>query len=279
MLNGIKSILVGITEEGVEEPSSALGYALSLARQAGAHMTVLATSVRINITHAYVSDFANSLVAAENRRIQALAEAIAERSRGEAEAAGVTCTVESRQLSYQELLKRFVAQARVNDIAVLDAESTTIDVDRGLIESLLFESGRPLILVPPEARAFSARRVMVAWDGSAQAARAMTDALPFLRDADAVDVVSIIREKDLSGLLPGADAAAFLSRHGVKAVEIDLPIGPDGIAATLLRYLERNPVDMVVMGAYKNSMLWEWFTGGVTQTLLKASPVPLLLSH
>lgn len=279
MLQGIKNILVGITEEGVDEPSSALGYALSLARQTGAHMTVHATSVRISLTHAAVSDFASSLVAAENRRLQALAEAVAERSRGAAEAAGVNCTVESRQLSYQELLKSFIAQARVNDIAILDAESTTIDVDRGLIESALLESGRPLLLVPPNTRTFAGDRIVVAWDGSAQAARAMSDALPFLRAAEAVDLVCIIKEEELARKLAGADAAAFLARHGVKVTETDLPLGRDGVAPTLLRYLERTPADMVVMGAYKNSMLWEWLAGGVTQSLLKTNPVPLFLAH
>ncbi|MEP9377419.1 universal stress protein [Aquabacter sp. CN5-332] len=279
MLHGIKSILVGITEEGVDEPSTALGYALSLARQAGAHMTVQAASVRISLTHASVSDFANNLVAAENRRLQVLAEAVAERSRGAAEAAGVTCTVESRQLSYQDLLKSFLAQARVNDLAILDAETTTIDVDRGLIESALFESGRPLLLVPPKVRTFAANRIVVAWDGSAQAARATHDALPFLRAAEAVDLVSIIHERELAGTLAGADMAAFLSRHGVNVTETDLPAGPDGIAQTLLRYLERHPADMAVMGAYKSSMLWEWIAGGVTQSLLKSNPVPLLLAH
>ncbi|TCT06187.1 universal stress protein [Aquabacter spiritensis] len=279
MLQGIKSVLVGVTEEGIEESASALGYALSLARQAGAHLTVQATSVRINLHHAVVSDFATSLIAAENRRIQALAEAVAERSRGEAEAAGVTCTVESSQLSYQELLKSFVAQARVNDLAVLDAETATVDVDRGLIENVLFESGHPLLLVPPKARSFSARRVVVAWDGSAHAARAMTDALPFLRAAEAVDLLCIVAEADLARTIPGADAATFLARHGVAVTENDLPAGPDGTSQTLLRYLERVGADLLVMGAYKKSLFWEWVAGGVTQSLLKANPVPMLMSH
>ncbi|WP_127090645.1 universal stress protein [Aquabacter cavernae] len=279
MAQGIKSILVGTTEEGVSEPASALGYALTMARQCQAHLTVQATSVRISLHHAVISDFANNLVAAENRRLKALAEKVAEHSRDEAAAAGVNCTVESHQLAYPELLKSFVALARVHDVVVLDSETATIDVDRGLIESTLFEGGHPVILVPPNTETFSARRITVAWDGSLQAARAVTGAMALLKTADAVDLISVVDEKSLSSKVPGADAALWLARHGVKVTETDLPVGPDGIAQTLLRYLERNPTDLVVMGAYKHSMFWEWLAGGVTQSLLKANPVPLFLSH
>lgn len=279
MVQGIKSILVGTTEEGVNESASALGYALTLARQCQAHLTVEATSVRISLHHAVVSDFANNLVAAENRRIKALAEKVAEHSRGEAAAAGVNCTVESHQLTYPELLKSFVAQARVHDVVVLDSETATIDVDRGLIESTLFDGGHPVILVPPGIEAFAAKRVVIAWDGSLQAARAVSAALPVLKAAEAVELVSVVDEKALSSKVPGADAALWLARHGIKVTETDLPVGPDGIAQTLIRYLERNPTDLVVMGAYKHSMFWEWLAGGVTQSLLKSNPVPLFLSH
>lgn len=279
MLQGIKNILVGMTEEGTNEPSAALGYALSLAQKAKAHLSVQATSVKISLHHAVVSDFATNLVAAENRRLQSLADRVAERSRGEADAAGVTCTVESRQLAYGDLLEHFLIQARVHDLSVLDAEAVTVDVDRGLIESALFESGHPLILVPPSARAFSCARIVVAWDGSLQAARAMTGALPLLRASDKVDLVSVMDEKDLAKRAPGVDAALYLTRHGVNVTETDLPLGPDGVAKTLLRFLERHPADLVVMGAYKHSLFWEWLTGGVTQTFLKANPVPLFLAH
>lgn len=279
MIDGIKNILVGITEEGGDEPSAALGYALSLAQAAQAHLTVQATSVRISLHHAVASEFATNLIEAENRRLRALADAVAERSRADSDAAGVTCTVESHHLAYGDLLKHFVAQARVHDVAVLDAETSTIDVDRGLIESTLFESGHPVILVPAATRSFSSGRIVVAWDGSAQAARAVSAALPLLRAARTVDLVSVVPEKELSHKLPGADATTFLARHGVTVVETDLAIGPDGIAKTLLRLLERHPAELVVMGAYKHSVAWEWLIGGVTQMFLKTNPVPLFLSH
>src|SRR5829696_6231736 len=154
MLQNIKSVLVGLTEEGKDEPSAALGYGLSLARTANAHLTVQAASLKLVLNHALVSDVAAGLVAAENRRVHALADVVAERARGDAALAGVACAVESPHLSYQDLLHAFLNHARVHDLSVLDAEEHTLDVDRGLIDSVLFESGRPLIVVPPEQDEF-----------------------------------------------------------------------------------------------------------------------------
>src|SRR3712207_4128497 len=176
MLQAIKSVLIGVTEEGKEESSSALGYGLSLVQQAGAHATDQAASLKLVVTRPFIRGLAADLVAAENRRIDALAHALAEKARGDATAAGVVCTAESPQLPYLQLLDRFVAQARVHDLAVLDAEASAIDVDRGLIETMLFESGRPVIITPSHCNAFATGRILVAWDGSARAARALNDA-------------------------------------------------------------------------------------------------------
>ncbi len=126
-----------------------------------------------------------------NRRLRELAEAAAGRARGDAEATGILCTAQAEHLSYDRLLARFSSQARLHDLAVIDAEPRMLTGDRGLIETLLFESGRPLIVVPPGCGTVATRRILVAWDGSAQAARALHDALPFLRQAESVEIVVV----------------------------------------------------------------------------------------
>jgi len=278
MVHNIKSVLVGLTEEGREEPSSALGYAMSLASQAQAHLTVQAASVKLVLTHAMVSNMASSLVAKENHRIEALTLAVSERVRGDAVAAGIGCSVETPQLSYPDLLDAFVRYARVHDLSILDGEAATVDIDRGLIEQIVFESGRPLIIVPPGIDTFACRRVMVAWDGSAPAARAVNDALPFLRAAEAVEIVSIAPQKKLARFVPGAELAPHLARHGVN-VSVNAISAEDDIATTLREQASLFRADLLVMGAFSHSLLREWVLGGVTQSLLKACPVPLYLSH
>jgi nucleotide-binding universal stress UspA family protein len=279
MLQVIKNVLVGITEEGKEEPSSALRYGLSLAQQAGAHVTVHAASLKLAIPHALVSSVAAGLVASENQRRQAVAGALVDRIRGEAETVGVACTVESPQLTYSELRDAFVAQARVHDLCVLDAEGSAVDVDRGLIEAVLFESGRPLLIVPPGRDAFAAHRIVVAWDGSAPAARALGDALPFLRMAEMVELVSVTDEKDLSRLVPGSDAARQLARHGVNVTVTNLLSENGDVSETLRQQASRVAADLIVMGGYQHSRLREWVLGGVTQALLSSCPVPLFMAH
>jgi nucleotide-binding universal stress UspA family protein len=278
MIQCIKSVLIGLTEEGEEEPSSALGYGLSLAHQAGAHATVQAASLKVVLTHTFVRAVAE-IVTSENDRRRRLSDLVAERARGDAAAAGVVCTAESPQLNFPDLRNTFTAQARVHDVTVLDAELIALDVDRGLIEAVLFESGRPVVVVPPGCNVFAARRVVVAWDGSGRAARALKDAMPLLRAAEAVEVVSVVGEKDLSKAVPGAEVAPHLARHGVTATVKDLVAKQGDVAETLRSQAGLFRADMIVMGAYAHSWIREMVLGGVTQSLLKKSSVPLFMSY
>jgi nucleotide-binding universal stress UspA family protein len=277
MIQCIKSVLIGLTPENEDEPSSALGYGLSLANQAGAYATVQATSLKLVLTHTFVRAVAE-VAASENDRRRRLSELVAARARDDAAAAGVGCTVESRHLNFPDLRNTFTAQARVHDLTVLDAEPIASDVDRGLIEAVLFESGRPVIVVPAACSAFAARRILVAWDGSARAARALNDAMPLLRAADAVEVVSVAGEKDLSGAVSGAEVAPHLARHGVN-VSVQNLVKQGDVAETLRSQAGLFRADMIVMGAYAHSWIRQIVLGGVTQSLLKQSPVPLLMAY
>lgn len=281
MIEGIKSILVTVTEEGrKEEETFALGYGLSLARQANAHLTVQAAASRFHIPYSMLDDFGRDLISAENRRIAALAERFAGKAKSEADFAGVVCAVESPQLHYSDLIERFVCHARVHDLSVLDAETETIDGDRGLIEAALFESGRPVLMVPPQHQGFSGRRILIGWDGSANAARAVAGAMPFLRAAEAVEIVSVVGEKDLSNSVPGADLARHLARHGIDVSVSTTALGAkENVAEAIQREAAGFKAGLVVIGAYRHSRLREWLLGGVTQSLLKACRVPLLMSH
>lgn len=279
MLQNIRSVLIGMTEEGIDEPSSALSYGLSLARQAGAHATIQAASLKVVLGTTFVSNMAAGLVADHNRRLKALAATLAERARGDAAAQGVSCSVETPQLPYGALIETFVTQARVHDICVLDAETATVNADRGLIEALLFDSGRPLIVVPPGCDDFRHHRVLIAWDASARAARAINDAMPILKAAAAVEVVAIGTAKELSHTVPGAELAPHLARHGLNVSVKNLVVQPNGIADTLREQASLFNADLMVMGAFNHSLVREWVLGGVTQSLLKECPVPLFMSY
>lgn len=279
MVQNIKSVLIGMTEEGLDEPSSALGYGISLARQANAHATIQASSLKVVMGSAFVSGVARGLLNDHNRRLRQLAEEWAERARGDAEAAGVTCSTETPHLAYSDLINAFVTQARVHDLSVLDAETATINADRGLIEALVFNSGRPVIVVPPEVDTFRCEHIIIAWDAGARAARAVNDALPLLKAARTVEIISVGNEQDLESQIPGAELAPHLARHGVNVSVKNLVVREGGIAGTLQEQAMMTNADLIVMGAFNRSILREWILGGVTQSFLRESKVPLFMSY
>lgn len=279
MLTGIKSVFVAITEEGREEPSAALGYALSLAKQANAHLIVEAAAMRYTIPYSMINDFGQALISSENRRIAKLAETVAGMARSEADFAGVVATIESEQCHLRDMRERLVCRARVSDITVLDAESSPAEIDRSLIEAVLFDSGRPVITVPADHPKFDARRVLVAWDGGASAARAVADALPILRAAESVEILSVAGEGELDGMLPGTDLAPHLARHGIEITVNLAEAGPRDVADVIKSHAAGSGAGLIVAGAYRHSRLREFLLGGVTQSLLRECGVPLLLSH
>lgn len=279
MAPSIKSIFTAYTEEGQGERESALGYALSLAQQAGAHLTIQAAAMRYAIPASLIGDFGVAFVRAENRRIGVLAERFAELARTSAGLAGVTSTIETPQLVYAELSDRLVAHARVHDLSVLDLEKDAAERDRGLIEAALFDSGRPVIIVPPGSETFAAGRILIAWDGSAGAARTVAEARPFLPGAE-VEILSVTGEKDLSRFVAGAELAPHLVRHGASVTVRNVALsGTSDVAETIRQAAADFRADLIVCGAYKHSRLREWLLGGVTQSLLKSSPLPLLMSR
>jgi nucleotide-binding universal stress UspA family protein len=143
-------------------------------------------------------------------------------------------------------------------------------------------TGRPVLVVPYAfERRPAGRHVMIAWNASREAARAVNDALPLLRRASHVHVVALspVRSATAHGEEPGADIALYLARHGVK-VTVSRDDAPEVDTGNLLlsRAFDLS-ADLIVMGAWGHSRLREFVLGGVTRTLLESMTVPVLMSH
>ena len=150
------------------------------------------------------------------------------------------------------------------------------------IEQVLFAAGRPVLVVPHAGNFESlGRRVLVGWNASREAARAVADALPILAAAENVTVLAVNPDAGLDpqGGEPGADIALHLARHGVtaKVEHATAPTTPD--AEVLLNKASELAADLIVVGAYGNSRLREMVLGGVTRTLLQRMTVPVLMSR
>ena len=147
-------------------------------------------------------------------------------------------------------------------------------------EGVLFESGRPVIFVPYIQKAdLKLDRVMVCWDGSRAATRAVADSLPFLKKAKQVEIVIVASKAGKNDEVPGVDLGQHLARHGLK-VDVKRITSPDiDVPSTILSYAADSSADMIVMGGYGHSRLREFILGGVTRGILETMTIPALMSH
>ncbi len=170
--------------------------------------------------------------------------------------------------------------ARYADITVVGQTDSDDEASiAGLVDHLVLDAGGP-VLVWPYAGSFDTRAetVLLAWNGTREAKRALSDALPLLRQAHNVIVFSI--GTDDGTHLPGAEASAHLARHGVKADARHRPASTDIAAAdVLLSAISDYGVDLLVMGAYGHHRLRELLLGGMTRDILRRMTVPVLMSH
>ena len=147
---------------------------------------------------------------------------------------------------------------------------------------ILLTAGRPFLVVPYAGRFPTiGERVLVAWDGSREAARAVNDALPLLVEAKSVTVLSIDPPSASTAeeFVPGADLAIHLARHGVKAEATSIIADDMSIGDVLLSRAADWAIDLIVMGAYGHSRFRELLLGGATRSLLKTMTIPVLMSH
>jgi nucleotide-binding universal stress UspA family protein len=176
--------------------------------------------------------------------------------------------------------------ARYCDLTVVsqtDPDTAPAGPSLILPQEVLLQSGRPL-LVLPYAGTWSiapAARILVGWNASREATRAIHDALPLMKKATSVEVAVFEPPADVDrahGELPGADIALWLARHGVTVNVKHVPVK---VAAgeALLSHAADMDADLIVTGGYGHSRLRQAVLGGVTRTLLRSSPVPVLLSH
>jgi nucleotide-binding universal stress UspA family protein len=190
---------------------------------------------------------------------------------------------EVRDLSVETALNEhaILAHALLSDLVVMTQGGSHARARRGLIEHILFQAGRPMLLVPPQVKERRWRRALIGWNAKPQAMRAISAALPILRQAEEVVVATIDARPSPAGHgeAPGHDLGAYLARHGVTTHVRNVDSLGRTHAAALVDQAGSDQADVMVLGAYGHSRAREFLFGGVTRELLEASPIPIFMAH
>jgi nucleotide-binding universal stress UspA family protein len=265
----------------VQVPPSATGaipsqvrYALDLASATGGHVTALV--YEIDVLAAEEEDEREPGPSGEPSAAQ-----IATRDRLQmmAHDAGVAVEIVTGRNYSFTIGETLADYARLSDLTILGVDGALAFPHRHLAENVLFEAGRPLLLVPSQAT-FALDRIVVAWDASRAASRAMHAAIPLMQKANDVIVVSIGGDKELRTGRSGAELCHRLARRGVSAEFHFAERGGRSIGDAFNDICGELRADMLVMGAQRHSRLRDLIYGSATHALFDRGPIlPVLLAN
>lgn len=175
--------------------------------------------------------------------------------------------------------ERLVArEGRLADLIILPNAVDSDDSRRDrAIERAIFDSGRPLLMVPGRREFKPVRHVVILWNASAQSARAVEGVMPLLAQAETVDVMWVDEDTEEDSVQTGLPR--FLAWHGIESNTVRLTPDKRLIGEMLLEESEKRGADLMVMGAYTHSRLREFVLGGVTQHVLENAAIPVFLAH
>ena len=268
------------------EPTSdaAIDAAVDVGARLGAQITALAMPISIPVRSNRIAERLiglTGLAREEEARSLAACRHGLERFRARAESMGVFRGVLQEEVELPDFGLHVARRARARDLCIVPV-GAALDGQDGVAETVIFHSGRPVLLMRREAKPHARLTggvAVLAWDGGVPAARAMADALPILRGMRQVRVLTILNEKAAASAGLAQDAARHLQAHGVETAVDEVESQGEAISRVLDAYLGRVDADLLVMGAYGHSRLREVILGGATEHILRRAQIPVLMSH
>ena len=275
-----KTVLVHAAPESVPGAQNANAYAVSLAADQKAELLAVAYAFRQPAPFGLRTGVDRSAADSHEAAVRQAAEAsigsvarLCERQAVELEDRIESCLA-------VDAPSTFAQYARVADVTVIGSGHDEAGDSRELIEAALFQSGRPVILVPEAGvDAFAAKTIAIAWNDTPQSARALADALPLIVRAKETHIVMVTDDDRLDAAMPAIEVAKYLARHGAKAVVDEVQANGQSVRDAIVDRAVAAGADLLVMGAYGHSRLREQILGGATRDMIAGAPLPVLMSH
>jgi nucleotide-binding universal stress UspA family protein len=275
----IKDVVVNLT--GGQPQDFAADYAVSIGATFGAHVAGVGFIYEPVIPGSMLGGIPTDLIEVQREENSKAAKEAIARFEAAVKAANLSAETRMVDASVAGAADLFGRIARRFDIAVVgQARREQGASEELLIEGALFGSGRPVVIVPfVQKQGLKLDRIIICWDGSRPAARAIADAMPFLKRAKAIEIVVVTGERDKSGEITGTNMRRHLARHDIN-VEIKHITGAGAdVPNTILSHAADSGTDFMVLGGYGHSRLREFILGGVTRSIMRSMTVPVLMSH
>ena len=275
----VKDIIVNLS---VTKEGSVVGkYAVSVAAALQAHLTGVAFVYDAIVPISGAGYIPAEVIETQRDDNESAASAAIKSFTAATDQAGISAEPLITNASLAAASDHFARMARRFDLAIVgQAQPDISSVEQIIGETTLFESGRPVIMVPYIQKApFKTDNVMICWDGSRTAARALADAMPIIGKTGRVEIVIVASERGKQDEIEGADIGQHLARHGLKVDVHRISGGNIDVGDALLSHAADSGADLMVMGGYGHSRLREFVLGGVTRSIFESMTVPVLLSH
>jgi nucleotide-binding universal stress UspA family protein len=279
-----KDVLIALTTYPEPTPASAIDDAVDLAAALGAKLSAIACEVKITAPGSPLGNYLldiPAMIAAEVNKSATYAQQLLAAFQAAAEKSGLFQERILEQCVTSEVPDVFIEYARLRDLTIVPVPEGNY-FDQWYAESIIFGSGRPTVVLPHTRKrtgSFALDTVIVAWDFSRSATRAIADAMPILEKAKRVCVLTVTKEKAIDTRRSGAELAKYLARHSVDVVLDEVDAKGRSIGDVFEAHVTYRHANLLVMGAYGHSRVREFVLGGATRTMLARPPVPIFLSH
>jgi nucleotide-binding universal stress UspA family protein len=278
----IKDILLPLLGEPSAAAIAAIDKCMAVAGDVGARVTAVAVEedVLVRPQFAISTDLDNTASAGAVRSVSD-AHGLLKAFDAAAIRFGVRNEQKLSRLAAADIAGNVVVSARLKDLSIVLVKPND-DQSEKIVERLIFESGRPILICPEELAdelpvVFD--NVVIAWDHTAPAARAVADALPMLLAAAKVRVITVTDKKTPSELESGAALLKHLAEHGIEASFETVAVNGSSVGKVFEAYVKANAIDLLIMGAYRHSRLNEFVWGGATKTVIGRPPCWIMMSR